>query len=219
MLFRSQVVDRIFEPFFTTKHPGQGTGLGLSIVYGIVAQNGGHIRVESVPGAGSCFQIFLPCCAAPQPESEAAPEVSEQPAPAASGTILLVDDEESILRPTRRTLERLGFRVLATVSASEAIRLFEAERKPVDLLITDVIMPDMSGPELVRELLRRQPGLKHLFISGHTANLLSGAGLGAPPANCIQKPFSHAALAEKVREILSGQTAGVTSETRRSQNL
>ena len=197
-----EIVDRIFEPFFTTKHPGKGTGLGLSIVYGIVKQNGGHIRVTSNPGRGSVFELYLPASdgtrAEPEPRADGGASTT-----APCGTILLVDDEESILRPTRLALEKQGYRVFATTSPLSAIQLYDEKAGQIDLLITDVVMPDMSGPDMVKQLLKRQPDLRHLFISGHTGNLLAGEELNELSANCLQKPFSREALCEKVREALA----------------
>ena len=197
-----EIRDRIFEPFFTTKPPGQGTGLGLSTVYGIVKQSGGNIRVDSEPGKGALFQIYLPRCTGEKAAQEA-PAEAGVPASAAHETILLVDDEELVLRATGRNLESRGYQVLATASPRQAIRLFEENRDRIDLLITDVLMPDMSGPELVRHLLKLCPSLKHAYMSGHTANLLEGQVLSEKNIIFIQKPCTRDTLVKKVREALS----------------
>ena len=198
------VLEHVFEPFFTTKPIGKGTGLGLSTVYGIVKQNQGAIAVESRPGEGSVFRIYLPRQAG---QPAAAPRTAEvepgEPVEAPSQSILLVEDEDTILRTTRRILESLGYRVLATTSAQEALRLFEADPAAIDLLITDVIMPEMNGPELVRRILAVRPGCRHLFISGYAANLLAEHGVKENHVEFIQKPFSRHALAKKVQEALS----------------
>ncbi len=195
----SEVLEHIFEPFFTTKQRGQGTGLGLSTVYGIVQQNNGTIQVHSEPGAGAIFEVYLPR----QPGRWAdapPPEASEPDAPGGEETILLVDDEETILQTTRRILESLGYAVIATPSPQEAIHLAEQHKGRIDLLLTDVIMPDMNGPELVRLLRTRYPKLRGLYMSGYTANLLAKQGLQEADLDYIPKPFSRTMLARKIRE-------------------
>ncbi|NCA81858.1 MAG: PAS domain S-box protein [Opitutae bacterium] len=198
------VLDHIFEPFFTTKQTGKGTGLGLATVYGIVKQNHGGIRVRSEPGRGSVFQIFLPRCDGE--ESPPPQRLDEDEAPASRGgeTILLVEDENAILQAARRMLESLHYRVLATSSPDEALRLAEKHKDRIQLLLTDVIMPGMNGPELVRQLLARQPKLAYLYMSGYTANLIAEQGVREDSVNFIQKPFSRIGLAQKVRAVLDG---------------
>ncbi len=197
-----EVRDQLFEPFFTTKSRGQGKGLGLFIVYGIVTQNGGFIRVESAPGQGAVFQIYLPHCAgektAPEPPAEVA-----APVPAAHGTILLVDDEETVLCTTRRILENIGCQVLAANSAKIALNIFKENSSRIDIVIADVVMPEMNGPELVRQLLKQRPDLKYLYISGHSASFLAEQGVDGSEQNFIQKPFSQRTLAEKVQKCLA----------------
>jgi two-component system, cell cycle sensor histidine kinase and response regulator CckA len=206
-----EVLDHMFEPFFTTKQLGKGTGLGLSTVYGIVKQNGGGVHVYSELGRGSTFNIYLPR----QVGQADALQVEEPQEPSSLNreTILLVEDEESILQNTRRMLESLGYQVLATRLPEEALRivgsaggerqLFEGYGDRIDLLLTDVIMPDMSGPELANRLLVRYPDLKYLFMSGYTANLIAVQGGWTDKADFIQKPFTRNSLAQKVREILA----------------
>ena len=199
------VLSHIFEPFFTTKQTGKGTGLGLATVYGIVKQNRGGIRVRSEPGKGSVFQIFLP-----RHDGEDAPapgRIDEDQAPPSRGgeTILLVEDEEAILQAARRILESLDYRVLATASPDEALRMAERNKNRIHLLLTDVIMPGMNGPELVRQLLTRQPKLAYLYMSGYTANLIAEQGVREDSVNFIQKPFSRTGLAQKVRAVLDGK--------------
>jgi CheY-like chemotaxis protein len=198
-----EILDRIFEPFFTTKPLGKGTGLGLSIVYGIVKQNGGAIHANSDPGKGSVFRIYLPSChAGEQAIPESLPNTRAL-APSVHGTILLVEDEVAVLDSTRRILKSMGHHVLATASPKEALKLFEENMDRIDLLITDVIMPDMNGPELVQALLKLRPKLKHLFMSGYDANLLVEQGAGKHDMDCLRKPFSLKTLEEKVQETLT----------------
>ena len=194
-----EVLGHLFEPFFTTKRKGKGTGLGLATVYGIVKQNRGGIRVRSRVGRGSLFQILLP-----KTHEAGVAEAAGAEGEASRGTetVLVVDDEQNILQATRRMLESLGYRVLAASSAREAIELFEAKREEIDLLLTDVVMPEMSGPELRKRLGEAQPRMKHLFMSGYTANLIAEKGVSGSGANYLAKPFSRSALARKVRQAL-----------------
>ena len=165
------VLEHLFEPFFTTKQPGKGTGLGLATVYGIVKQNNGEIQVHSEPDKGTTFQIFLPRQTG---AAERTPdETDAEPLSRGHETILLVEDETTILQAARRILESLGYRVLATASALEAVQLAEKHKARIQLLLTDVIMPEMNGPELVRRLLVRHPRLHYLYMSGYTANLIA----------------------------------------------
>lgn len=196
-----EVQARIFEPFFTTKDLGEGTGLGLSTVYGIVAQSGGYLDVESAPNSGSTFRLYLPqsaAAAAPAPASVAAPEF-----PSGVETILLVEDEEMVRTLIRTVLEGCGYRVVEAASAEELDQLRTQQLGAIDLLLTDVVMPTRSGPE-VAELLRQDyPGLKVLFMSGYTDDVVIRRGVSTAETTFIQKPFSPLALAQKVRELLS----------------
>ena len=195
-----EVLEHIFEPFFTTKAAGKGTGLGLAIVYGIVTQNGGGIQVQSAPGAGTLLKIYLPPYVGTADFT--APGELEVKSVANGETILVVEDEETILQTTRRMLESLGYRVLATPSPKEALDIVRRHNGNIDLLITDVIMKDMTGPELVQELLAQHPGLHHLYMSGYAANLLARQGVGSNRLDFIQKPFSRAVLAKAVQDAL-----------------
>ena len=200
---KPDVIEHIFEPFFTTKPVGKGTGLGLSTVYGTVKQNGGGIRVDSKPGKGSTFRIYLP--RHDQKSTEAAPAApveADEPCAPRHETILLVEDEETILRTTRRILETLGYQVFATDSPQDALRIADERHGKIDLLLTDVIMSGMNGPELARHLQERHPAIKHLFMSGYTANLLAEQGVKENHSSFIQKPFSRNTLAKKVQETL-----------------
>jgi len=193
---------RLFEPFFTTKEQGRGTGLGLATVYGIVKQSGGYIWVESEAGRGSAFTIYLPCVeAAAVPAGAAAPRRE-----AASGeeTILLVEDDDAVRSLTRRTLVGQGYRVIEAANAAEALRAAAAHEGPLDLLLTDIVMPGMNGRELAEALVTTRPGTALLFVSGYTDDaLIRGETDGAAPF--LQKPFSSAALLGRVREVLDAR--------------
>lgn len=193
-----EVVEHLFEPFFTTKAPGEGTGLGLATVYGIVQQNGGFIDVVTDPGNGALFDIWLPRWSGETEEAEAAPR------PTAPGheTVLLVEDEPAILRLCRRMLDGLGYKVLAATTPGEAIALADQQRDAIDLLVSDVIMPEMNGRELARRLLPRHPGMKRLFMSGYTADVIAHHGILEDGVHFLQKPFALSELSQKVREAL-----------------
>ncbi len=196
----AQTLARLFEPFFTTKPLGQGTGLGLSTVYGIVRQNDGYLDVTSAPGRGSAFRIFLP--AAPD---RAATVSAGAAVPAVGGreTILLVEDDPSILRLTTRLLGRLGYTVLPAATPGEALELAQAHGRTIDLLVTDVVMPGMSGRELRQRLADLVPSLRCLYTSGYTADVIAHHGVLHEGVHFLQKPFSRDDLARKVREVLA----------------
>jgi CheY-like chemotaxis protein len=179
----------------------KGTGLGLATVYGIVKQNNGFINVYSEPGQGTTFKVYLPrylASAAHKPESEAA-------SPTLSGheTILLVEDEPMILDMAMAMLERLGYTVLVGATPGEAIGLAREHAGKIDLLMTDVVMPEMNGRDLAKNLLSLYPDLKRLFMSGYTANVIAHHGVLDEGVHFIQKPFTLKDLAAKVREALS----------------
>jgi len=195
-----EILDQIFEPFFTSKEVGKGTGLGLSTVYGIVDQNNGFINVYSEPGKGTTFRTYLPRYAgqAVDTQREKAAEI-----PLSRGdTVLVVEDEPALLTMTRRMLERLGYRVLAAGTPGEAIRLAEEHAGEIRLLITDVVMPEMNGPDLAEWLQSLYPGMKILFMSGYTANVVVHRGVLDEGVNFIQKPFSMQDLAVKARDAM-----------------
>ncbi len=193
---------QIFEPFFTTKDIGKGTGLGLATVYGIVKQNEGFINVYSEPGQGSTFRIYLPANKDVNGSSESAATAMDAPGPGGRETILLVEDEPSLLALTTTMLERFGYRILAASTAHEALRLAKAHAGEIHLLITDVVMPEMNGRELARQLLSLYPDLKRLFMSGYTADVIARQGVLDDGVNFLQKPFSRNQLGLKVREVL-----------------
>ncbi|MGH9521332.1 MAG: ATP-binding protein, partial [Terriglobales bacterium] len=197
------VLPRIFEPFFTTKERGKGTGLGLPTVYGIVQQCGGFVWVYSEVGQGTVFKIYLP-------RNGAGAASTSTPAPAkpvrisGSETILIVEDEEAVRCATRDYLARCGYRVFEAASGEEALRSSDQHRGTINLLITDGVMPGMSGMALAQEISERRPGIRILCVSGYTEASMSAHGLSADTA-FLQKPFSLAALAAKVRELLDAQ--------------
>jgi two-component system, cell cycle sensor histidine kinase and response regulator CckA len=190
---------RIFDPFFTTKPAGQGTGLGLATVYGIAKQSGGYVWVESAPGQGSTFSLFLPRAnEAPRPVTVAAlPEHHDD------GFVLLVEDEDAVRRVARRALEVHGFRVLEAANGVEALLL--AAQNPIRLLVTDVMMPDQLGPAVAAAILDLRPGLPVLYISGHADEVVR-QGLLDPSVPFLAKPFTPSQLAARVRQLLGGGT-------------
>ncbi len=191
--------EKIFEPFFTTKQLGQGTGLGLATVFGIVSQNDGRIEVCSEPGQGTTFRVYFPHC--PDPAEPVAP--SQTPAPTGGGeTVLLVEDEEIVRNLGVKLLRRLGYHVLATGSGGEALILAEKHEGPIDLLLTDVVMPIMNGDELADRLSEAQPGIKVLFMSGYPQDVIAHHGVLYEGVRFMPKPFTIDTLAAKVREVL-----------------
>jgi CheY-like chemotaxis protein len=193
-----ETLSRVFEPFFTTKDKSKGTGLGLSTVYGIVKQSGGYIFVESEPGRGADFTIYLPWI-------EHSVEVRKQAKSAArrshgDETVLLVEDEESVRELVRETLESKGYRLLLAENGMDGVKCSAAFAEKIDLLITDVVMPGMGGRELANRLLAQRPGIKVLFLSGYTGDQLLNE---EESKKCfLQKPFTLQALSGKVREVL-----------------
>jgi PAS domain S-box-containing protein len=191
---------RIFEPFFTTKEVGKGTGLGLATVYGIVKQSGGHIEVYSEVGAGTTFKIYLPRLTE-LPEEPAEIQVMTA-APGGRETIFLVEDEDTVRRLTRHLLEDSGYTVLEARNGREALELWERDRTPIHLLLTDVVMPEVGGRQLAEWLLPMNPQMRVLYVSGYTDDAIVRHGVLEAETNFMQKPYSPLALARKVREVL-----------------
>ncbi|HEX6039832.1 PAS domain S-box protein [Longimicrobium sp.] len=196
------VRQRIFEPFFTTKPQGKGTGLGLSTVYGIVRQSGGHIRVESAPGQGTRFTIWLPREDAPH---EVPAVAQARPPEQGSESVLLVEDDEVVRGLLAMFLRRLGYDVISAGGGDEALSLVEAAGAPPQLLLTDVVMPGMSGRELAGAVRARWPGVKVIYMSGYTNEAIDRHGVLDPGSEFIQKPVAPDVLAQRLREVLEGR--------------
>ncbi len=212
---------RLFEPFFTTKEQGKGTGLGLSTVYGTVKQSGGHISVESEPGRGSIFTVYLPRGAKPAAVAPEPRRPAEAPAPRPAGetqltpgrgeTILLVEDAQRVRAVVREILEMSGYAVLEARHGAEALEVSNRHAGPIHLLVTDVVMPQMSGRELAQRLATLRPDLKGLYMSGYTDDAIVRHGVLASGIAFLSKPFTPDALALKVREVLDGVGEGASA--------
>jgi PAS domain S-box-containing protein len=195
-----ETLSNIFEPFFTTKEVGRGSGLGLATVYGIVRQNNGFIKVYSEPGSGTTFKIYLPRYENKALVSEKSPEKTSI---GGVETILLVEDELELLKMTEAILRKLGYNVMSAVSPGEALRIAGEYSGEIHLLITDVVMPDMNGMELSRQVISIYPNLKCLFTSGYTSNVIAHHGVLAKGVHFISKPFLKKDLADKIREVMN----------------
>jgi signal transduction histidine kinase/ActR/RegA family two-component response regulator len=195
---------RIFEPFFTTKGPGKGTGLGLATVYGIVKQSGGGITVETLPGQGCTFTIFLP---ATSDELDVAEPPPVEQKTDGSETILVVEDEEVVRQLICTVLSEAGYEVFQAESPEDALELARNRKEPIHLLVTDIVMPGMNGPALARALSAHQPSLKILYVSGYSDNDISAHGVLEPGLTVLQKPFTQQSLSRKVRELLDSNLA------------
>lgn len=213
----AEVQAHVFEPFFTTKEMGKGTGLGLSTVYGIVAQSEGAIRVYTEPGVGTTFKIYLPDAAAPdlprapEPESDAIDLRGTE-------TVLLVEDDPAVRALSRQVLTRYGYSVLEAPAPSQALIVAERHSGPIDLVLTDVVMPEMGGPELVSRLAPLRPGIGILYMSGYTEDAIVTQGVIDASAGFIQKPFSPDALARKIRAVLAARAPSVAGSPAGSRN-
>jgi CheY-like chemotaxis protein len=202
----AETLPHLFEPFFTTKEQGKGTGLGLSTVYGIVSQSGGAITVDSAPGQGTTFRVYLPRVersrGQPEPAGPAAAPTR------GSETVLVVEDEEMVRELTCRTLERNGYRALRAANGGEALLTCERLEGPIHLMVTDVVMPQMSGPELAARLRQVRGEMKVLYMSGYAGDALVPHGIGEWGSKFLPKPFTPDALIRKVREVLDTPLSG-----------
>ncbi|MCA9620894.1 MAG: response regulator, partial [Myxococcales bacterium] len=205
------VRDKIFEPFFTTKQLGRGTGLGLATVYGIVRQNEGRIEVYSEPGRGTSFKIYFPRVFEP---ADARPRRASLPDRVGTETVLVVEDDEMVRRLAERLLRRGGYTVIVAGSGAEALEVSAAHERAIDLLLTDVVMPGMNGRELARRLVAERPGLRVLFTSGYTDNVIAHHGVLDPGVHFLAKPYSLDALMSLVRQILDEPPPGAGSSGR-----
>ena len=197
----TETQSRIFEPFYTTKEKSKGTGLGLSTVYGIVKQSEGHIWVYSEPGLGTAFKIYLPAF-----QEEVHEETDNQQEPDKLGgdeTILVVEDEYLVRELVCDTLQNSGYKIIEASNGKEAVELYQSNNNRIDLVLTDVIMPEMSGRKLVETLIEQYPDLKSLYMSGYTDDAIIRHGVLEPGMNYIQKPFSPRALLAKINEVLA----------------
>jgi CheY-like chemotaxis protein len=193
----------IFEPFFTTKERGKGTGLGLATVYGVVKQSNGYIWVDSAPGKGASFQIYLPRHVGEPAVDEQKTDLGEKLR--GSESILLVEDAEPLRKLAQTFLAAAGFRVLSAASGEDALEVAAQHGGTFDLLLTDVVMPGMNGRVLAEQLLPRQPGMKVLYMSGYTDSFIAGHGVLDPGGTqLLHKPFTEEVLIHKVREVLDG---------------
>jgi len=196
-------LEKIYEPFFTTKELGRGTGLGLATVYGIVQQNAGLINVRSVLGKGTTFEVYLPRYAATGPNSS--DEDSALPAAGGNETILLVEDEPAILKLAGSMLERLGYTVLSAATPGEALRQAKARVGEIDLLLVDIIMPDMNGWDLATKLSSLDTKPRQIFMSGYTADVIVDTGVRIEDLHFLQKPFTQRELAAKIKEAFASE--------------
>jgi PAS domain S-box-containing protein len=199
-----EVLARAFEPFFTTKGVGKGTGLGLSTVYGIVSQSRAHLRVDSTPARGTTFEIFLPAVERGRFADDTM-MVTTLPTARGAETILLVEDEDMVRRLAEQSLVRAGYHVLVADGATEALRIARAHEGTIDLVVTDVVMPELPGPELVARLEAVRPGVPVLYVSGYADDTVMRYGLPEERVSFLAKPFTPDSLSRRVREVLDGK--------------
>jgi CheY-like chemotaxis protein len=195
-----EVIDHAFEPFFTTKPKGEGTGLGLATVYGIITRAHGYVQIYSEPGIGTTFTILLP---ATGQGVRAEPTVDKESGNGVGETVLVVEDEPAMREVTRRILSRRGYRVITAASGREAIEIAANHAGGIDVLLTDVIMPQMLGKEAAERICALRPSVKVLFMSGYTQGLLDTQGVLEAGVNLIEKPFTEASLLTKLRQIIA----------------
>jgi CheY-like chemotaxis protein len=199
------VLSRVFEPFFTTKPKGKGTGLGLSVVFGIVKQSGGDIQVESGKGRGTTFTIRLPAVPGVKPLPQVKPAVGSAAGPGRGETVLLAEDDKRVRSICRSILASHGYTVLAASSGEEALALAGRHDGLIHLLVTDIVMPGLSGREAANRLLAARPGTRVLYISGYTGDDLGVADTSAAGRGFLAKPFTREAFLVKVRALLDAQ--------------
>jgi len=195
-----EVMNHIFEPFFTTKGPGRGTGMGLATVYGAIRQNEGFISVYSEEGSGTTFKVYIPLYALEKPEP--AHEGTEKIEQSRGETVLIVEDDQVMLEMSLMMLSDLGYNVITADTPGEALNIVKNNSSEIDLAITDVIMPEMNGRELAEQILSLRPGIKHIFMSGYTSDVIAHQGILDEGINFIQKPFMLRELAAKIRAVL-----------------
>ena len=205
----ADVLQRIFEPFFTTKGPDKGTGLGLAMVHSIVAQSGGYVTVRSEVGHGSTFSLFLPRVL--DTALSAVVETNEGEIPSGSETCLVVEDAGRVRALTCEYLEGSGYRVLQAADGRQALAVARSHEGPIHLLVTDVVMPGMSGPELAGSLAKAHPEMKVLLVSGHANETAIRHGVMDPTASLLTKPFTQDVLLRKVREVLDSQPSSLSN--------
>jgi two-component system, cell cycle sensor histidine kinase and response regulator CckA len=213
-----EVQAHLFEPFFTTKEVGKGTGLGLATVFGIVKQSGGHVEVLSAPRQGTTFKIYLPRFEArPLAPPPVVPEGPEGRLPGGTETILLVEDEDGVRSLVRQMLRRGGYTLLEARNGEEALELYGKHEGPIQLLLTDVVMPRLSGRELAKKMGALHPDMKVLFMSGFTDSTLLRHDVISGEVECLIKPFAGETLVQKVREVLDAPPSSVLRATRQGQ--
>jgi CheY-like chemotaxis protein len=209
----AEIKSRIFEPFFTTKEPGKGTGLGLATVYGIVNQSSGYIHVDSSPGTGTRFEIYLPQTQQQLPTAVTSASVA--PHSDRSETVLIAEDEEAVRALACEFLQSAGYQVLTAADGLEALEITERLNGAIQILVTDFVMPRMRGPELARRVQQRLPHVKVVFISGYTEEI-HGASGALNNGSFLQKPFSRAQLLQKLADALHAQKS---PQPRRSERV
>jgi CheY-like chemotaxis protein len=190
----------VFEPFFTTKELGKGTGLGLATVYGIVKQNQGFINIYSELGRGTTFKVYVPRSLSEDQLTEESETTPEAPG---GGTVLLVEDDQMVRKTSRAMLEAIGYTVIVAETPMDALSWCAQKERRIDLLLTDVVMPEMNGPELRNRIIALRPEIKVLFMSGYTADVIAHRGVLNKGVNFIEKPFRIKDLARKVRQVIA----------------
>lgn len=200
-----ETLENIFEPFFTTKEMGKGTGLGLAIIYGIVKQNNGFIEVETELGEGTSFKIYLPRL---KGVGEEKPQKMAHETPLGRGeTILIVEDDLSVLQMAQQLFKDLGYAVLTVSTPLEALNLSRKYRGEIHVLLTDVVLPEMSGKDLADEIEKIRPGIRILFMSGYPADVIAHHGILYEDVHFVEKPFTAETLAKKIQEVLGTDNA------------